>query len=85
MAKVPERKKQLPPLRNADMRRYKVSLKGKHFGINSENHEIVLPATACRGKAIKYDFTDFFFKYLLTFNCHINGVCVDTLTLIEEI
>jgi hypothetical protein len=42
---VPERKKQLPHLRNADMIRYKVSLKGKHFGVDSENHEIFLPAT----------------------------------------
>jgi hypothetical protein len=48
MAKVSQRKKQLPPLRNADMKNYNVSLKGKHFGVNSENKEIVLPATACR-------------------------------------
>jgi ribosomal protein L32 len=46
--KVPEMKKQLPPKRIADMRRYKVSLKGKHLGVNTEKHEIFLPATVCR-------------------------------------
>ena len=38
--KVRDRKKQLPPLRNADIRSYNVSLKGKHVGVSSEKHEI---------------------------------------------
>jgi chorismate-pyruvate lyase len=45
--KVPERKKQLPTLRNADVRRYNISLKGKDVVVNFENHEIFLPATVC--------------------------------------